>query len=195
MSKIRKKRELTASFTVEAAMVMPIVLFVVIALLYMSFYMHDLCVIRSISDQMVSELCHIKESGVGRSVKESESESWILENLSILGLHLSEKEVTLIQGIMEDSLRGRLFLVSYESCEVRVSFQRVTVQVDAKTRFSHGFVQGLLPSSDIRIISCGTVHQPSVSVRAEKLVFDEFEKTKLFDSIQSLLSKVREYIF
>ena len=195
MSKIREKKELTASFTVEAAMVMPIVLFVVIALLYMSFYLHDLCVIRSISDQMVSELCHIKESGVGRSVKESGTESWVSENLSMLGVHLSDEDKSLIYSIMEDSLKGKLFLFSYEGCGVNVSFQRVTLQVETKISLLSGTVQGFLPSSEIRTVSYGTVHQPSVSVRAEKLVFSEFERTKVFDNIQSLLSKVREYIF
>lgn len=195
MSKIRRKNEVTASFTVEAAMVMPIVLFVVIALIYMSFYLHDFCVIRTVSDQMVSELCHVKEGGAGRNVAVTGAESFLSQNFSILGLQLSEEKKNMIYNTMESSLKGKLFLLSYKSCEVSIAFQKVTLQVYAKGGISSRLVQRLLPPLNIHITSYGTVHQPAVSVRAEKLIFDEFEKTKVFDRIQSLLNKVREYIF
>ena len=194
MKKIRRRNEVTASFTVEAAMVMPIVLFVVIALIYMSFYLHDFCVIRSISDQMVSELCHVKEGGTGMNAAASESESFLSQNFSVLGLQLSEEKKNMIYNTMQGSLEGKLFLLSYKSCEVSMAFQKVTLQVYAKGGVSSRYVQRILPPLNIHITSYGTVHQPAVSVRAEKLIFDEFEKSKVFDGIQSLLSKVREYI-
>lgn len=155
-------------------MVMPIVLFVVIALIYMSFYLHDFCVIRTVSDQMVFELCHVKEGGEA--------------------LQLSKEKKNMIYNTMEDSLNGKLFLLSYKSCEVSIDFQKITLEVCGKGDVSIRLVQRLLPPLNVHVTSYGMVHQPAVSVRAEKLIFDEFEKTKVFDGIESLFNRVREYI-
>ena len=46
----KMKHICNGSYTVEAAFIMPLILFVIIALCYLSFYMHDKIIIQSLAD-------------------------------------------------------------------------------------------------------------------------------------------------
>ena len=42
-----------ASFTIEAVFIMPIVLFTVVSIIYISFYLHDYCRMQGITDMVL----------------------------------------------------------------------------------------------------------------------------------------------
>lgn len=183
MQKTKKIRRWNASFTVEAVFVFPLVLFVLFALIYMSFYLHDMCVMRTIADTVVSEICHVKE------------QDGILDfEATIVGVILSDEEKEEIRTAVESDLRGKLFLCNYDGCDLEVFLSRVSLTVNCSAVIPFSFVTVFLPNPEISVSSYGTIHDPAITVRYGKLIYDTFEQTTIFEQLTTLLEKARDYI-
>lgn len=48
-------KKLKASFTIEAAVIVPLTMFIIVTFMYMTFYLHDLCVLGSAGKSFIME--------------------------------------------------------------------------------------------------------------------------------------------
>lgn len=184
-------RRFEGSFTLEAVFIVPIVLFILFAVIDMSFYLHDQCVLHSVSDQLVFELCHVREKETGRKEVIYEDAQ---EQSSVLGLSLSREEKQRVNEVLRESLKQRLFISQYSGCEITILFHRLTLISIANARIPMPFLKMLLPGQEIKVCSSGSIHDPAMTVRYEKMIYEEFERTKISTKLQELIEKVEDYI-
>ena len=52
------KKELNAAFTIEAAVIVPISLMIVMTILFLSFYLHDLVTVTAVNEYVIYEAAH-----------------------------------------------------------------------------------------------------------------------------------------
>ncbi|WP_276929647.1 TadE family protein, partial [Herbinix luporum] len=50
------KKKIQGSFTIEALLLMPIILFTIFFVLYLSFYFYDYCRVQAVADQFIHKL-------------------------------------------------------------------------------------------------------------------------------------------
>ena len=188
------KTNYKGSFTVEAVLIMPIVLAVVFALIIMSFYMHDMCVIRSIADRNISEICKVKESGAPLSFSEYAKENWLQNNLAMIGIYFTDTQKDKITEAVENEIKDRLFLFEITTCSISEQFQKVTLTVNAKARMPIPFIESLMPKRERSFNSYATIYNPTVSVRYGKIIYSELSKTRLYEKVLALIEKARGYL-
>lgn len=184
-----ENRSLKGSFTVEAAFVMPIVIFFLLLLIYVGFFFHDRCTIQAVVDGVVADLCRVRESGTQMeellSKEDWYGKGWFGSLLYSLDSEAKQK----ISENLYEQCEGKLFFLKIQESEINVAIHTVNVTVTATPVYPLSFIQSVLQVKEVHILSEGKIHDPAKTVRYGKIIFDEFERTKLFSSIEGILSK------
>ena len=112
----------------------------------------------------------------------------------VLGIHLSNAIREELRNLLEESLQNRLFISRVEDCQISsgTSYFRVEIKLSAKTPLP--VVRSIIPRLECSVTEEGTIYDPVRTVRYGKMIYDEFEKTRLFESIQDLIEKMEQYI-
>lgn len=187
-----RRKAFCGSFTVEAAIVMPITLYIIFAIIEFSFYLHDICVTQAVTNQAVVELSHIKESGGVLNLDAVSVGSYLDQNLSMLGLFISKEEESYIKEQIQSALEDKLYLCLDHACELENQYQKVSVKV--KLDFGDSILGVLIPRKRKCIVASSRVYDPCACTRAGRLIYEEFRKTKIFEKVNLIIQKVREYI-
>lgn len=75
-------KKLKASFTIEAAVIVPLTMFIIVTFMYMTFYLHDLCVLGSAGISFIMDNAAGFAEGQEKTLA-SEAEEYINERLII----------------------------------------------------------------------------------------------------------------
>lgn len=125
-----RRRKVNGSYTVEAAFILPVIVFVVIACLYMGFILHDNVRIQTVlkrSAEMAQDmLAHSRESETGDIEYESLNEK--------IRKNQVEKEVG---EYIKKELEKGVFLAEIQEQDVEISLLRVSVSVTWKSGITH----------------------------------------------------------
>lgn len=183
-------KEWKGSITVEAVFVVPIIIVVLISLIYMSFYMHDVCVIKSISDEILWDLTHVKESGLGAHRSKEDKQEYD----TLFWLSWSETDEKAIEHIVESSISQKLFLFSYESCVINANFKSIESKIIARKNNRLPFIQVFIPSIQVTITSYSALHQPVMNVRVGKELYAFIEDNPTVEAIKKIIVKLKPYI-
>ena len=188
------KKLMEASFTVEAAFVMPIIIFIIAALIFFTFYMHDLCIVEAVVNQSIEEVRQVNEIGGELNPSSIGGDSFMAKTFSMVGLFLSDEEEQKIEKIIKKHLEEQLFFCDIEECDVAVELNQVKVLVRTggvihDTRISYYF-----PKGEFEIRVKARVHQPPTNVRIEKMICDEFKKTKVYEKVKKIIAKFADYM-
>ena len=97
------KKALRGSYTIEAALVFPLIMGVIVFLIYMSFFLHDMAVMKSCAYQAA-----LKGSLIRTSTFDMETEAQKAAEYNIRGLLLATEEVK-----TDVSVSGKKVTVSY----------------------------------------------------------------------------------
>ena len=175
----RHSTYIKGSFTVEAAVLIPLILFIIFTFIYVAFFLHDYCVLHAVSGQVVSELCHVKEQGGTFYDGESEKDEDQFK--------MNEK--------IEKELERKLLLYSYYDSDSSISLQRVIVRLRAEANMPFYLQSFHLFPTEVEVKAEGNIYDPTTSVRAGDIILKEIKKTKIFDKAQDMFQKVKAYIF
>jgi hypothetical protein len=180
------------SLTVEAAFVMPIVIFIIFATIYLAFYLHDRCVIQAMLDKTLHK--------AGISIKHAsdiETGEVDYENIGDRGVFYllfgnNNQEETQIKEYLQQELTGRLFLCKIKSVEVEVNNFNLSVIVKAETDISLSGIKGLIdPLSLIKMEGNYPIHNPAESIRRFEIIIDTGSQIK---GVDTLKSKIEEFL-
>ncbi len=175
-----------ASITVEAAFVMPIVILTIFALIYLSFYLHDLCRIQGIVDVTLHKagliLKHESELATAEIDYEYIKDQGIFD---LLQEDSKESEQELYEYLQQKLSKG-LFLAKIADIEAKVERSKLTVSVRTNTEISIPWVRKLMASYSQTVISGDyPIHDPAETIRVCEVVLDTTSQVKGVDELKN----------
>ncbi|HKL80100.1 MAG TPA: TadE family protein [Mobilitalea sp.] len=185
------KKKIKGSFTVEATLLMPIVLFVIISLIYLSFYLHDKSRIEGTVDKAL-----LKASMTLKHEADIETGAVNYEGINNRGVfyllmgstNAMEKD---IQTFLEQELSGGL--LSTEITKVIVTAGKLKVSIDVEGEFEipiKGVRDYFNPNPKLVIkVNC-PIHNPAEILRISEVILDTGKKIKGMEALKEKLDKL-----
>lgn len=191
------KKEVKGSFTVEAAFIFPSVLFIIIALIYMGFYMHDKAKINSDINETLLK-------GKNLVLYEADINTGLID----YDAYLNRGILYSLEGNMEDykteisdyinkSLDNGLFIASINQVEVNVTYSSLSVEINASMKFPFLEIKKYFTGTGTQIILDRSLEVNSTPEFIR--IFDVFsgvvDKMPLIDEtlqkLQEILGKIK----
>ena len=181
-----------ASYTVEAALIMPIIIFVIMALIYMSFYMHDKSKIQAILNATMIQ--------ASQMVKHE----YIIDNKEIDYIHLDDRGIyfpvvgnleveknKMIESL-EKQLDKGLFIANIDDVVIDITHTKVAIKVEAIMNISFLRIKEYFRGSGtkITISSVGRIHYPAEFVRRLDVIEGTLEDVEGYDQIMKKLQDI-----
>ena len=190
----KDKGLLPASITLEAVFVMPIVILMVFALLYLSFFLHDRCRVQGIVDQALHmasiSFKHEADLDTGRVDYDTIGDRGVYYQLQGDRSVLEEKLLTYLGR----ELSSGLWLSKVNKLQVIVQRQEMRIIVGTETSVSIPFIKELFAAvSYTEIEENSSVHDPSETIRYCEVILDTGSQikgvSKLKDTIEKALGR------
>ncbi len=182
------KKKMEASMTVEAAFVMPIVLFSVIALILMSFYLHDICTIQNVVDDTLHrtslQLKHETDNQTGKVKYGQINDRGVF--FAISGGFDQEQEK--IQTYLNQKLSSGLFLSIITGVHTSVSKSGIQIQVDTDLKIYLPVFSNLLLKRRQFKEEAG-LHDPAQTIRMTAVILETGQQIKGMDQLKEIISK------
>lgn len=191
----------TGNFTIEAALIMPIVIFITIALIFFGYYMHDYAVLQGIADDMALKSARILPANnyILESQKDNTLVKVVYSDLTNKNLYwrfftsIDSKEET-IKKYGESLIDKQLFILDNRdiTMEVRVtgSVIRKTVEVDieAPVKYPSSFIRELFgKNTTIQVSSKSVMRDQAEFIRTIDVI------TQVAERITPLQEVMKEY--
>ena len=179
-----------ASITVEAAFIMPLILFLLFALIYLSFILYDICRIQGGMDRTLHQyglsLKHETDAVTGRIRYEEIGKRGVFYLLTDHS-DLYEKR---IEADITDQLTKGLLLVKIASVEATVGKFSITIAIEASYQVPVPFAHALLePYSNILLTGSYPIHDPVETIRRCEVILDTASDIKGVDEMKEKIEK------
>ncbi len=186
-----KKLTTKGSITVEAAFVMPIVIFTIIALILLSFYLHDTCRVQGIVDKTLNKagMCvkHEADIASGDIFYEKMKDRGVF--YLIFGTTEHEKEQ--IEEYLVKELSEGLFLSQIKAITVDAGKTKLTIAVDIDTNITLPFFTSLfMQNKYTKIKGEYPVHDPAETIRRTEVILDTGSSIKGVDKLKEKFEKI-----
>lgn len=187
----KRKSKYPGSITVEAAFVMPIVLLTVFALIYLSFYLHDINRIQSVMDLAIHKagltVKHEADIATGRTSYNNINDRGVF----FLLLGSTAKEEEQIKNYLGQKLTTGLFLTKVRGIDVDVGKSKLSILVKTETKVSLPGIKFLFfPVSKKVLESEYPVHNPAEAIRCMEVILKTGSQVKGVDKLKEKLDKI-----
>lgn len=182
--------KIKASFTIEAVFIMPIVLFTMVFIIYLSFYLHDYCRIRGITDgslhKAAMNLKHEADIDSGR-VNYDEINKGLLSRI----FENSDSKETEIENYISKLLSKGLIATRITDVHVSKKLLNISVRVEGSFKFPLRSLQWIISFDKAMVVEAkSSYHYPADSVRISEVILDTGSKIKGFDKIKESIGKL-----
>lgn len=193
---MRKKRY-AGSYTVEATFVMTIVIFVIFALIYLTFYLADKSKLQNMLDLTtvkVNEM--LKENGNMESGEVSYSnisnKSWIR---NLLGDYSAQEQVG--ENYLKSKLEHGLILAKINSVSMKITHTKIEAKIEVMMDIPllHARQYFTKESLTAKLSSKASIHNPAEFIRLSDCVLSSTKKIKGADKVIETLKGLIEKIF
>lgn len=174
-------KKVKASFTVEAVFVMPIVLFTMVFIIYLSFYLHDYSRIQSVTDSVLHKAIlyhkHGADIATGRVNYEEINQGLVSRIFNKSGTTAADVEAYLRKRLSD------CFLAT-EIKEVRVTKGVLSISARVEGKFKcpfRGVLKMLSFDKSLVFEAKSAYHNPAESVRISEVILDTGSRVKGFD--------------
>ncbi len=175
-----------ASITVEAAFVMPIIIFTVFALLYLSFYLHDYCRIQGVVDMTLHKAGLIMKHESELASAEIDYEHIMNQGIFDLWQEDSKKMEQELQRYLRMKLSKGFFLIKTTDIEATVDSSKLTISVQTNTQISIPWVRELMAPHSLSVISEEyPLHDPAETIRVCEVILDTASQLKGIDELKN----------
>jgi Flp pilus assembly protein TadG len=183
------------SYSVEASLIMPIILFVIIALCYMAFYMHDKIRIQSIIDSAVLKaglhLKHESDFNTGQIHYEQLGERGLFY---IMSSHDGEEKERL-ETYIRETLRSGLMISEVDTIQVKVTGLSISVKMLVDVAFPYHKVRSYFAGNSKMGVSCRIIpHNPAEFIWGYTALDQVLSETKGYDAMKEKLGKLTNVI-
>jgi len=182
------KREEKGSITVEAAFIMPVVVFCIIAIIYLAFYLHDYCRLTGTLDLVIHRACiavrHEADLASGRVSYEDINDRGVFYVL--MGDTKAEEER--IAKYLAQELDKGLLVSRLEKSDVKVTSLSVRISVRAGTDMKLPILGETIDKiTNIELQRSYPVHNPAETIRICELILDTGSKIKGINRLKDML--------
>lgn len=182
--------KIKASFTIEAVFIMPIVLFTMVFILYLSFYLHDYCRIRGITDGALHKasmnLKHEADIITGR-VNYEEINNGLISKIFEKPAS-KEKD---IENYINKLLSKGLIATEITDVNASMGILNLSVRVEGSFNIPLKGLQWIISSDNTLLVEAkSSNHNPGDSVRISEVILDTGSKIKGFDKIKESIEKL-----
>ncbi len=195
LPRIKKKPQASysGSITVEATFVMPIVLIVIFALLYLSFYLQDRNKIQAAIDlslfQASTALKHPAELVTGRTNYDEIRSRGVFYSL----YDTSDNKEEAIGKLITLYLSKELYLLKDIEVEVKVKQNEMVTDITGKGEIPIPILRELIqPFCNFTLSEENTIHDPAEAIRCMEVILDTGSKIKGVSELKKLLQDMAE---
>lgn len=180
------------SLTVEAAFLMPFILFTIFSLIYVAFYLHDVSKIQGIIDDSLK-----RASLSFKHDADFETGEVNYDNINNRGVFYqivsdTKQEEETIQNYLQKRLSKGLYLSKITSVNAIVEKRTITITIGIKVWLSMKGVNDLFqPVSNRNMIGSATVHNPAETIRITEIILETGDKLKGMDALKEKLNKFK----
>ncbi|MDF2586334.1 MAG: hypothetical protein K0S41_175 [Anaerocolumna sp.] len=181
------------SYTVEAAFVLPCIIFTIIALMYCSFYMHDKNKLQSVLDETLTKSKTLIQNETNMENGEMDYETYLSSGiLYSLNPNYKNKE-NLIADYMNKRLKSGLFVSSVKDIFVKVRLNKLEINVTASVNIPFLEVKRYFTKSGftVNLYNSTIIQNQADFIR----IFDVFTGvTEKVDIVDQTLKKLQQIL-
>lgn len=186
----KKSHSHPGSFTVEAALILPMVIFIILAIVFLSFYLYDICRIEGVMDRVLHQaaLTLKHESNIATG----EVDYLKLRDRGVFYLLIGDtnEEEAAIEDYLWQELDKGLFFAKVTDIQVTAGKQKVTVSAEAEVRIPvSGILDYFRPHNISYEVSC-PIHNPAEAIRLSEVILHTGSKIKGLDKLKEGLEKL-----
>jgi len=180
-------RTLKGSFTVEAAVILPLVFIVIVTLATFGFYFHDVCVVRAAAETFIDQACYVREQHTVTGISREETNT----SNALFGIRITENQKILLRNRIIQAVESQMFFCHMSQCEVQAGSSFVRAEIEIRSQLGIPLVQNILPELKCTVVEEGEIYDPVRAVRYEKIINDEFKKTGLYESVRYFVERLK----
>ncbi|HWT74743.1 MAG TPA: TadE family protein [Mobilitalea sp.] len=180
--------EAHASITVEAAYLMPIVIITIFALIYLSFILHDKCLIQGEVDKVLHKASFNVKHEADLITGAVEFEKLDERGIFYFIFGSTQDEENRLKEYLKKELSEGLFLMKITSAEIEVNKFDINIQIEAKANITLPVFHNLLNRySGILITNSCVIHNPAETIRAAEVILETGSSIKGMDELKEKL--------
>ncbi len=179
------------SFTVEAAFILPLIIFIIFTLVYLAFYLHDRNRMEGIVDQVLHKgaitVKHDADFDTGRVDYANIGNRGVLYPLTD-NRTVEEKK---IRDYLRQELSTGFFSTELTGIEVMVDAFKVSVTIEGEFHIPmKGILQYFYPGRNITVNALGPIHNPAEFIRISEVVLDTGSRIKGLEDLKDKTDKL-----
>jgi len=179
------------NITVEAALVMPVVVFVLFALMYLSFYLHDRCIVQSAVDQTLHRAALTLKHEADFSTGEIYYKEINSRGVFYLPFGSTKAEEDNIRKFLQKELEDGLFLAKISGVHVDVGKFNITISVEADISITMPGVTNIWePNNYMTVKGKSQIHNPAETIRLSEVILDTGTKIKGVEALKEKLENI-----
>ena len=184
-------RGISGSIAVEAAFVMPIVIFTVFALIYLAFYLHDRCRIQGIMDLTLHKAGISVKHDCDITTGEVDYNNLGGRGIFYLLLGSTSDDEKQIKDLLKKDLSVGLFLTKVKTLEVNVDKSYIKVSIEADSKITLPGISYLFKTlSHFKVSGEYPIHNPAETIRRAEVILDTGSGIKGVDELKDKLEKI-----
>ena len=185
-------KKFVANITVEAAFVLPVIIYTIFALIYFAFYLHDISRIESTVNEWVYKAALSIKHPVDLGNAEIRYEDINSRGIFYYLKGQLDIETEALSTLLQEELSGGLFIVEVKEINTEISPFTVSAKVKTILKISLNPVDNLLVKYSVKSIgTTQSVHNPSEFIRICNLIT---ENTDIANSINKLTERLNSLL-
>ena len=180
-----------ASITVEAAYVMPIVIFAIFAVIYLAFYLHDYCILQNAIDMTTHKASFYANKT--SDMNESEIYYEVINSRGVfyqlVGDMIPVKQQ--VQKALKKELENSLFLYDTISLQTEVDQYNIKVSLSARRKINLPIFGEIFRKMESTNISANCpIHRPAETIRSMEVIMNTASEVKGVSEFKEKLEKL-----
>lgn len=185
------KKKVYGSFTIEALLIMPLVLFTILSIMYLSFYLYDFCKIQGLTDlvlhKAILNLKHEADIETGEVFYQVIGNQGVFYQLS--GISHSKKQD--IESILSKKLSKGLLATRITDIEVSANLFQLVIRIKGEFQIPiKGLAQIISIDRSFKVEAKAALHNPADAVRISEIILDMGSRIKGLSELKEKISMI-----